>query len=76
MIYQELENKYSVPIAEAAEILGMSPQTLQAGLKQQVFPFGVGFKGNGSTYYYYIHKGLFDKFMNTELTFNGGVLQK
>lgn len=76
MIYQELENKYSLPIAEAAEILGMSPQTLQAGLKQQVFPFGVGFKGNGSTYYYYIHKGLFDKFMNTELTFNGGVLQK
>lgn len=76
MIYQELENKYSVPIAEAAEILGMSPQTLQAGLKQQVFPFGVGFKGTGSTYYYYIHKGLFERFMRTELTFNGGVLQK
>lgn len=76
MIYQELENKYSVPIAEAAEILGMSPQTLQAGLKQNAFPFGVGFKGTGSTYYYYIHKGLFERFMRTELTFNGGVLQK
>lgn len=75
MIYQELENKYSVPIAEAAEILGMSPQTLQAGLKQNAFPFGVGFKGTGSTYYYYIHKGLFERFMRTELTFNGGVLK-
>lgn len=74
MLYQELENKYSVPIAEAAEILGMSPQTLQAGLKQNAFPFGVGFKGTGSSYYYYIHKGLFDKFMKSELTFNGGVL--
>lgn len=76
MIYQEIQNKSSIPVSEAADLLGMSPQTLQAGLKQNVFPFGVGFKGNGSSYYYYIHKGLFDKFMNTELTFNGGVLQK
>lgn len=74
MLYQELENKYSVPIAEAAEILGMSPQTLQAGLKQNAFPFGVGFKGTGSTYYYYVHRGLLERFMRTELTFNGGVL--
>lgn len=76
MIYQELKNKSSISVTEAADLIGMSPQTLQAGLKQNAFPFGVGFKGNGSTYYYYIHRGLLEQFLEGKLPFGiiGGAL--
>lgn len=58
------------------EVVSMSPQTLQAGLIQRVFPFGVGFKGSGKTYYYYIHRGLFEQFLEGKLPFGvvGGSL--
>lgn len=74
MINEELKNKYSIPVEEAANVLGMSPQTLRAGLIQSAFPFGVGFKGSGSSYFYYVHKGLLEEFLKGNLPF--GVVGK
>lgn len=74
MINEELKNKYSMPVEEAANVLGMSPQTLRAGLIQSAFPFGVGFKGSGSSYFYYVHKGLLEEFLKGNLPF--GVVGK
>ena len=74
MINEELKNKYSIPVEEAANVLGMSPQTLRAGLIQSAFPFGVGFKGSGSSYFYYVHKGLLEEFLKGNFPF--GVVGK
>lgn len=74
MISEEIKNKSSIPVAEAADLLGISPQTLRAGFIQSAFPFGVGFKGSGSSYFYYVHKGLLDEFLKGNLPF--GVVGK
>lgn len=52
-----------VPLKEASQRLGMGIWNLQNGLKAGVFPFGVGFKGNGQKYNYYIFRGSFEKFI-------------
>lgn len=74
MIREEIKNKSSIPVAEAADLLGISPQTFRAGFIQSTFPFGVGFKGSGSSYFYYVHKVLLDEFLKGNLPF--GVVGK
>ncbi len=75
----EIDSPIGISVAEACEYLTkktkngivekMSPTMLQAGLKQGAFPFGVGYKGTGNTYYYYIHKKLFIEFLKGNLPF-------
>ena len=75
----EIDSPIWISVAEACKYLTkenrngtlerMSPTVLQAGLKQGAFPFGVGYKGTGNTYYYYIHKKLFIEFLKGNLPF-------
>lgn len=75
----EIDSPIGISVAEACKYLTkenrngtlerMSPTVLQAGLKQGAFPFGVGYKGTGNTYYYYIHKKLFFEFLKGNLPF-------
>lgn len=41
----------NVPIKTAAAMMGVSPQFLRFGLKQDKFPFGVGVKQKGWRFY-------------------------
>lgn len=43
-----------ITIEQAAEIMGVSPQTVRVGLQQGVFTFGAAFKIPGSTRFTYV----------------------
>ena len=42
-------------VSEAAEKLGMNPQTLRLALQQRLFPFGVAVKTSEKRWTYYIN---------------------
>ena len=48
---------------EAAKRLGICKLTLEAGLRQGVYPFGIAFKGRGESYNYFIYKRDFEEFI-------------
>lgn len=43
-----------ISIERAAEIMGVSPQTLRVGIQKGVFPFGAAVKMPGSSRFTYI----------------------
>lgn len=43
-----------ITIERAAQIMGVSPQTVRVGLQKGVFPFGVALKMPGSSRYTYV----------------------
>lgn len=43
-----------ITIDRAAEIMGVSPQTVRVGLQKGVFPFGAALKHPGSSRYTYV----------------------
>lgn len=43
-----------ISIERAAEIMGVSPQTLRVGLQKGVFPFGAAIKMPGSSRFTYV----------------------
>lgn len=51
----------NVPVAEAAHMLGIAPESLRAALQERVVDFGFAVKGSGDQYVYHISpKKLFE----------------
>lgn len=50
-------------VSEAANRLGMSPQTLRLALQQNKFTFGVAIKTSQNRYTYYINEKLLKNYM-------------
>lgn len=53
--------KNNLSVAEAARLMGKSPQFVRIGLQRNLLPFGVALK-NGSKYCYYISAKKFEEY--------------
>lgn len=51
MKLQEIKTKDKLTVAEAADVMGVTPQFLRYALLQDKFPFGVGVKMNQNEFY-------------------------
>lgn len=59
----------AMTIEQAAEIMGVSPQTVRVGLQKGVFPFGAALKMPGSSRYtYVIYKAEFERLFGQATT--------
>ena len=64
----EIWSKKNVPVALAAQYLGMSSDTIYAGLQEERMPFGFGvYKKATETWTYHISPGTLVKYRNGEL---------
>lgn len=57
-------------IKEAAERLGMNPQTLRMALIQKLFDFGVAIKTSKNRYTYYINEYKLYEYLGEEMINN------
>lgn len=65
---REIWSKKNVPVALAAQYLGMSSDTIYAGLQDERMPFGFGvYKKATETWTYHISPGALVKYRNGEL---------
>lgn len=67
---KEIWSKKNVPVALAAQYLGMSSDTIYAGLQEERIPFGFGiYRKSTETWTYHISPGALVKYRNGELPF-------
>lgn len=65
---REIWSKKNVPVALAAQYLGMSSDTIYAGLQEERIPFGFGiYRKSTETWTYHISPGALVKYRNGEL---------
>lgn len=65
---REIWSKKNVPVALAAQYLGMSSDTIYAGLQEERIPFGFGiYRKATETWTYHISPGALVKYRNGEL---------
>ena len=52
-------------VSEAANRLGVSPQTLRLALQQNKFTFGVAIKTSQNRYTYYVNEKLLEEYLRS-----------
>ena len=62
-----MENeKNNLTVFEAAELMGVSPQFIRAGLQQEALPFGLALRISSKKYTYFISKKKFTEYTGIE----------